>query len=300
MILLTLKVLLLLICSLVRVAFITLLERKVLSLVGLRLGPNKVSFFGLLQPMGDAIKLSNKQVNSLSNFSFFFYYLRASIIFIMSTFIWFCYFHEPVVISFKLSFLIFFLVLGLNSLNSILCGWRTFSKFSLVGRLRTVAQLISYEAVLYLCIFFVVFTFISLRISFLFFFPTYYAFILLPFVGLCWLPSFLAELNRTPYDFSEGESELVRGFNTEFGSSSFTLIFLAEYRNIIFFCIFSSFLFLYSDQFLFLCFSLFLFFVIWIRSVLPRYRFDKLIILCWKFFVPFLTCYFLIYLRFNI
>lgn len=276
----------------------TLLERKLLRLVGYRLGPNKVSFIGIFQPISDAVKLANKQLNYLSNFSFFFYYLSASSILFSSLFIWFCLYREPVPISLKFSLLIFLLVLAFNSFNSIFCGWRTFGKFSLIGRLRTVSQLISYEAVLYICIFFIlllycVFNFFSFN-----FFPYFFLSFIVPSCFYIWIPSFLAELNRTPYDFSEGESELVRGFNTEFGSRSFTFIFLSEYGYIVFFSLLTSFLFFWGSfsYFFFISF----FFVIWIRSVLPRYRFDKLIILAWKFYLPFLTLFFIFCLFFLI
>lgn len=279
---------------LISVAFITLLERKVLRIIGFRLGPNKVSFRGFLQPLGDAAKLANKQVNVLLNFSFFFYYIGSFLIFICALFLWGSMLG---VLDFKFCLLLIFLILGFNSLNSMISGWRTFGKFSLIGSMRTVAQLISYEAALYLCLFFLIF------FSFTFNSFTYsestlkFIFLLSLSCFYIWVPCVLAELNRTPYDFSEGESELVSGFNTEFGSGSFTLIFLAEYSNIIFFSIITSYLFFGSRGAIFRFFSFF-FFIIWIRSVLPRYRFDFLILLAWKFFIPFLTLIFVIYFFF--
>lgn len=276
---------------LVRVAFFTLLERKFLSLVGVRVGPNKVSFLGVLQPIGDALKLANKRINMLRRFSFFFYYLRSSIIIFRSLILFRTLFIEPCFVSFKFSILVFFIVLGLNSFNSILRGWRTFRKFSLLGSLRTVSQLISYEASLYLCIFLIVMSYSCFDLTEIFSFHFPFLFFLVPILGFIWIPVFLAELNRSPYDFSEGERELVRGFNTEFGSSSFTLIFLAEYGNILFFCFFTGVIFFSSP----LGILFFFLFVIWIRSVLPRFRFDKLMRLAWKSYIPFLTCLFIFY-----
>lgn len=286
-----LKVLFYLIVVLVRVAFITLLERKFLRLVGIRLGPNKVTFIGFLQPLGDAVKLANKQRNFLSNYSFFFYYLSACWIIFGSLVLWRRYPWGFSCFSFKFSILTLFVILSINSFFSVLAGWRTFSKYSLIGRVRTVAQLISYESSLYLCLFSLIFLFFCFRF-YSFSFELFYiaAFFLPPFFYI-WVPSFLAELNRTPYDFSEGERELVRGYNTEFGSSGFTLLFLAEYSNIVFFCALTSLLF-FGGVFVFLFLGCIIF-VIWIRSVLPRYRFDKLISLAWTFFIPFLTCIFL-------
>lgn len=288
--------LLVLIPVLLGVAFFTLLERKLLRLVGFRVGPNKVLLGGFLQPIADAFKLSSKQVNILSNFSFFFYYARSLLLIRGSFFLWYCYFRDPSVYSFKFLVLFFIAVLSLNSLRSIFRGWRTFRKFSLIGSLRTVCQLISYEAPLCFCLFFL-FTcsFSFCRADFLFY-GSHFIAGLFPYCLYIWLPCMLAELNRTPYDFSEGERELVRGFNTEFGSSCFTLIFLAEYSNMIFFCSFRCLLFFEARSLT--LFLLIFFFLIWVRSVIPRYRFDKLISLSWKFFIPFLTLWFILFCLF--
>lgn len=277
---------------LISVAFLTLIERKFLGIVGFRPGPNKVRISGIFQPIGDAFKLSNKSNNSLLNFSFYFYYLRGFFIITFSLCLWSIFFREPCPISLKFGLIFFILILGLNSFNSIFSGWRTLRKYTLIGRMRTVAQLISYEAALYICLIFLIFSYCCFNTFSIIFFPFSFFSLLIPIVFYFWLPSILAELNRTPFDFSEGESELVRGFNTDFGSSLFTLIFLREYSNILFFSLFSYFLFFF---FRINFFFLFFLYIIWIRSVLPRYRFDKLMLLCWKFFVPFLTMFFLFF-----
>lgn len=269
-----------------------------MRLVGLRLGPFKVSFLGFLQPITDAFKLANKRVNLLSNFSINFYYLSSFFTLFSSLIFWRLLYSEPSPINFKLSFLLFIFVLSFSSLNSILAGLRTYGKYSLIGTLRSVAQLISYELSLYMCIFFFFLSFTIYDIYHINFFTINFFFFFSARCFYIWLPSFLAELNRTPYDFSEGESELVRGFNTEFGSSSFTIIFLAEYRNILFFCLLTSYFFFFD--FFFLFFFLSVYFVIWIRSVLPRYRYDKLIGLAWKFFIPLLTLIFILYFLLSI
>nr|YP_009228544.1 NADH dehydrogenase subunit 1 [Phyllocoptes taishanensis]ALK03807.1 NADH dehydrogenase subunit 1 [Phyllocoptes taishanensis] len=283
----SLNYLILIVPALLGVAFITLLERKVLSIVGARLGPNKTSIYGLFQPISDAVKLASKQVNSLSGFSATFYYMSSLLMLFSALMLWTIFFS---VVDVKFGFLVIMISLGVNSLNSIIAGWSTFSKYPLLGSIRTVAQLISYEAVLYLCLFFIflycyTFNFFSSLGA-----STFFLSICSPICFYIWVPSVLAELNRTPYDFSEGESELVSGFNTDFGSSAFTLIFLAEYSNIIFFSLVTSLLFFTKFYPLFF---FFFFFVIWIRSVLPRYRFDLLMSLAWKFFIPFLTLVFL-------
>lgn len=281
---------LILIPSLLRVAFFTLLERKVLGIIGVRLGPYKVRAGGILQPLADAGKLLNKEINRLSNSSFIFYYLSSFLIIgIRFLIILLLGFFSPSY-NIKYTLIFLFLFLGLNRLNSILRGWRTYRKFSLLGSLRTVSQLISYEILLYIVIFFFFFLYFSMDFTYFIDFPF---FVWFPLLFMVWNLSVIAELNRTPYDFSEGESELVRGFNIEFGSSAFTFIFLAEYGNIFFFITLSSFLFFFPLVF---PFSLFLFFlVLWIRSVLPRYRFDKLIGISWKVLFPQLSFFFLFF-----
>lgn len=288
----SIKFLLVILPALIRVAFITLLERKLLGLVGLRVGPNKTSFIGILQPISDALKLSNKHSNSLSNISFFFYYIRAGFILFSSLLIWSCISLEPILVSWKIPVMVVLLCLAFNSFNSIISGWRTFRKYSLIGTVRTVSQLISYEAVLYMLFFLCLFFFSSFSFStwnFLGFIPLL---ISIPFAFYIWIPTVLAELNRTPYDFSEGERELVRGFNTEFGSRAFTLIFLAEYRNIIFLSLLTRNLFFHEAYFLAFIFMFML--ILWVRSALPRFRFDKLMNLAWKVFIPLRTLIFLI------
>lgn len=283
-------------CVLLRVAFLTLLERKILSLVGLRLGPYKVSFLGALQPISDAGKLANKQCNRLRNFSIYFYYVSGISIFVCRVLVWRCFFVNPFFSFHNLRIIFFMLILSLSRINCIARGWRTFGKYTILGRLRSVAQLISYESALYFCLFFFFFFLESFRLiesSYFFFRRTILIF---PFVLYIWLPCFLAELNRSPFDFSEGERELVSGFNTDLGRSSFTLVFLAEYSNILFFCFIRGYIYFFSSYFFF--FILFFIFVVWIRSVLPRFRFDKLIAISWTFFIPFLTFYFLSFIFF--
>lgn len=265
-----------------------------LSLVGVRLGPFKVSVGGLLQPINDAGKLFGKEVNSLSNISFVGYYLSSFLIIFFSLFLLLILSSDSWCLGVKFGVLILLIVLGLNRFRSILRGWRGFRKYSLLGRLRTVSQLISYELLLYLVFFFFLILYGSFDLRRLVGEEAPLLRLCLPVVFSIWVVSVLAELNRTPYDFSEGERELVRGFNIEFGSSAFTLIFLAEYGSIFFFIALSSLLFM-------ACLPLGLFFfllVLWIRSVLPRYRFDKLLALSWKVLLP--ECGFLLLLFFSL
>lgn len=292
------KYIILILPILLLVAFFTLLERKILRLVGIRLGPNKVSLYGVFQPFADALKLINKQTNKLSNFNINFYYFRTIIIIIRIIVIWICLATNPEVFYIKFTFIFLIVILSFNSLNVIISGWRTFRKYSLIGSMRRVAQLISYESVLYICVFFLFWSYSRFNSKEIFSsFSRFENVFLLPTVFLIWLISILAELNRTPYDFSEGERELVRGFNTEFGSQSFTFIFLAEYGNIAFFRLITSLIFFSK---IIIPFFIFInIFIIWIRSVLPRFRFDKLIELAWKVLIPILTILFISYVLFS-
>lgn len=283
------KLILVLIPVLVSVAFLTLLERKVLGIIGIRKGPYKVSLGGILQPIGDAVKLSNKQLNSISRFSYFFYYFSRIFILTMSLILWEFFRFSNELVSSKNRILLVIIVLAVISLKSIISGWRTFRKFSLIGSLRTLSILITYESILYvsLIVFILIFDSLSLKeINAGFHFAS-----ILPLLLILWLISTMAELNRTPFDFSEGERELVRGFNTEFGSKCFTVLFLSEYRNIIFIIMIRSFLFFTK---FFLYFTVLLFFIIWIRGVIPRYRYDKIIAFAWKLLIPAVTLIFLL------
>jgi NADH-ubiquinone oxidoreductase chain 1 len=168
----------------------------------------------------------------------------------------------------------------------ILAGWSSNSLYALLGSLRSIAQTISYEVSLFLILFSVLFL---IKRYNLFYFEIYQKYIWLFFlflpIALIWIISSLAETNRTPFDFAEGESELVSGFNVEYGGGGFALIFLAEYASILFIRILFSLLFLGASLislFFFLKLNFISFFFIWVRGALPRYRYDKLIYISWK------------------
>lgn len=264
--------------------------------MGQRLGPNKVRVRGVLQPIRDALKLRNKQINNLTISSFWFYYLRASMILGLTLTLWVRRTINPPLVRLKITILIIILILRINSIKVILRGWRTFRKYPLLGAMRTVRQLISYEVILYLIL--LCFIFLTSRFNFysVNFYKSNIIIFTSPIIFYLWVPAMLADLNRTPYDFREGERELVRGYNTEYGARGFTLIFLREYRNIAFFSLITAILFIQNYKIITTIFLFIIFSIIWIRATLPRLRFDKLIILAWKFFIPFGTIIFLIFL----
>lgn len=282
--------LLLIICVIVSVAFLTLLERKVLGYIQIRKGPNKIGYFGILQPFCDAIKLFTKEqiLPFLSNR--IVYYFSPIFSLFLSLFIWLCIPFLVKLYSFNLGVLFFFCCISFGVYIVILAGWSSNSVYALLGSLRSIAQTISYEVALVLILLSVLFIIGRFNLIYFDLYQKNIWFLILFFpIGLIWIISSLAETNRTPFDFAEGESELVSGFNVEYGAGGFALIFLAEYARILFISILFSLLFLGSQVssfifFLKLNFISFLF--IWVRGALPRYRYDKLINIAWKSYLP--------------
>nr|QIV24626.1 NADH dehydrogenase subunit 1 [Papunya picta] len=288
--LLLISSLILIVSVLLSVAFFTLLERKVLGYVQDRKGPNKVGFLGLLQPFSDGIKLFTKEQSFpfMSNLNL--YYLCPVFNLLLSLFLWMCMPFLTMNLSFNYSFLFFISVSSLGVYSIMMAGWSSNSNYSLLGSLRSVAQSISYEVSLVL----ILLSFLYLTMSLDIFDLTKYqenVWFLGFFIPLCfmWVVSSLAETNRTPFDFSEGESELVSGFNVEYSSGGFAMIFLAEYSSILFMSMLCCFLFLGGSPgswsfFLKLCLVVFLW--VWVRGTLPRFRYDKLMYLSWKSYLP--------------
>nr|ALO76781.1 NADH deshydrogenase subunit 1 [Chrysomelidae sp. SPH01] len=282
--------LLLFICVLVGVAFLTLMERKVLGYIQIRKGPNKVGFIGLMQPFSDAIKLFTKEQNYpfMSNFNLYYFSPLSNLF--LALLIWVCVPFLTVNLSFNLSLLFFLCISSLSVYTIMLAGWSSNSNYALLGSLRSVAQTISYEVSLVLIL--LSFLFMILSVSLFDFMKfqenIWFLFLMLP-LCMMWLVSSLAETNRTPFDFAEGESELVSGFNVEYSSAGFAMIFLAEYSNILFMSILSCFLFLGGQIMNFIFFiklGLLSFLWVWVRGTLPRFRYDKLMYLAWKSYLP--------------
>nr|QIV24561.1 NADH dehydrogenase subunit 1 [Utra nitida] len=289
-ILMSISSLLLVICVLVGLAFLTLMERKVLGYIQIRKGPNKVGFMGLVQPFSDAIKLFSKEQTYplMSNINL--YYLSPVISLFLALLLWLSMPLLSVNLSFNLSFLYFLSVSSLSVYSIMLAGWSSNSNYALLGSLRSVAQTISYEVSLALILLSFLFMITSLSIL-----DTkkyqelvWFLFLLFP-LCLMWLVSSLAETNRTPFDLAEGESELVSGFNVEYSSGGFAMIFMAEYASILFMSMLCTFIFLGGDldswQF-FLKLTLMSFLWVWVRGTLPRFRYDKLMYLAWKSYLP--------------
>lgn len=262
---------------LINVAFITLLERKILGFSQLRLGPNKPRIYGLAQPGADAIKLFSNQFILLISSNLLYKLSPAislSIILITWTTI---NFHQSSM-GFEFGVLFFLIILRISIYPLMLMGWGAKNKYTLIGSVRGVAQTISYEISLIFIVlsFLFIFKIISIkqltsgRKNEIYIFPI--------LLGL-WITVILAETNRTPFDFAEGERELVSGFNTEFRSRKFAIIFITEYAAIYLFSFFTEKISIFR-------FLLLIVFWIWIRATLPRYRYDILMNLNWKILLP--------------
>nr|AND96499.1 NADH deshydrogenase subunit 1 [Onthophagus nr. babirussa] len=283
-------VLIMVVMVLVGLAFLTLMERKVLGYIQIRKGPNKVGFMGILQPFSDGIKLFTKEQTFPYMANFFIYYLSPVMSLFLSLILWLCVPFITFLFSFNLGVLYFLCCSSLGVYTIMMAGWSSNSNYSLLGGLRAAAQTISYEVSLFIILLSFLLLVSSLNLIYFMKYQEYMWFLFLCYpLCMMWFISSLAETNRTPFDFAEGESELVSGFNVEYSSGGFALIFLAEYSSILFMSLLCVILFLGSNLmefsfFLKLVFMSFLW--VWVRGTLPRYRYDKLMYLCWKSFLP--------------
>nr|YP_010022640.1 NADH dehydrogenase subunit 1 [Sarcophaga kentejana]QOP39488.1 NADH dehydrogenase subunit 1 [Sarcophaga kentejana] len=296
--------LLLIIFVLVSVAFLTLLERKVLGYIQIRKGPNKVGIAGIPQPFCDAIKLFTKEQTYPLLSNYISYYFSPIFSLFLSLLVWMCMPLFVKLFSFNLGLLFFLCCTSLGVYTVMIAGWSSNSNYALLGGLRAVAQTISYEVSLALVL--LSFVFLIGGYNMLMFYKyqmfIWFLFIMFP-MALVWFSISLAETNRTPFDFAEGESELVSGFNVEYSSGGFALIFLAEYASILFMSMLFCVMFLGSDVFSLLFYvklTFISFMFIWVRGTLPRFRYDKLMYLAWKSFLPFSLNFLLFFVGFKV
>nr|ASV72570.1 NADH dehydrogenase subunit 1 [Allobathynella sp. JHS-2017] len=279
------NLLMLLIMVLVAVAFFSLAERKLLSSMQIRLGPNKMGFMGILQPFSDAIKLFTKNQIFLSFSNYTMYLITPILMLVLSLMFWLVSPKYNWSLSMKLTIMLFLVLVSLGVYTSMIMGLTANSKYSILGSLRSMAQTISYEISLIL----IVFSFIYMLSSFNSsekYFNMALLIIYLPFSIFFYL-SLLAETNRTPFDLTEGESELVSGFNTEFMSGSFALIFMSEYSMILIMSLMFVIIFMFKTNYMVVLAQTLMISLsfIWIRGTVPRIRYDNLMMLAWKIFL---------------
>nr|AGM52554.1 NADH dehydrogenase subunit 1 [Balaenoptera physalus] len=282
---------------LLAVAFLTLVERKILGYMQFRKGPNIVGPHGLLQPFADAIKLFTKEPLRPATSSTTMFIIAPALALTLALTMW-----SPLPMPYPLINMnlgvLFMLAMSSLAVYSILwSGWASNSKYALIGALRAVAQTISYEVTLAIILLSVLLMNGSYTLSTLattqeqlwLLFPSW------P-LAMMWFISTLAETNRAPFDLTEGESELVSGFNVEYAAGPFALLFLAEYANIIMMNMLTAILFLgtfhnphnpelYTANLIIKTLLLTMSFL-WIRASYPRFRYDQLMHLLWKNFLP--------------
>nr|AAS77781.1 NADH dehydrogenase subunit 1 [Tetraleurodes mori] len=288
-----LNLLILMLCALLGIAFFTLMERKLLSLSQNRKGPNKTAITGILQPVSDAMKLITKEINlnQKSNFSMFM--ISPCLNLTCSLVLWLIF---PWLFEFnvmKMSILFLMSCMTMNMISLMAMSWSSNSNYAFIGLMRTISQMVSYEINLIL----ILLTIINLTSQMSFsttghvqkYIPM--GVMLLPLLIL-WVMVILAETNRTPFDFSEGESELISGFNIEYSSKSFVFLFLSEYSSILVMSIITTLTFSGASMALpvfYLAYLMMCFFFIWTRATLPRFRYDKLMKLNWTQMLPINT-----------
>nr|QEP09176.1 NADH dehydrogenase subunit 1 [Aphaena discolor nigrotibiata] len=290
-----LSVFFLFIFILLSVAFFTLFERKILGYIQFRSGPTSVGFFGLFQPFSDALSLFSKEFYFLSFGNYFIYFIVPILGLSISLLFWLLLPLSFNLIGFIYGLFFFFCCSGLGVYFIMIAGWSSNSSYSLLGCMRSISQSISYEVVFFLIIFCYILYCESFNLVdyFYFQFDIWFFFFSFPLFFI-FLSCILAETNRSPFDFSEGESELVSGFNVEYSSFSFSLFFLSEYSNMMFMSFISCLIFFGGDcmNFFFYFKVIFIiYFFVWIRGSFPRYRYDKLMYLCWSSYLPVVLNY---------
>lgn len=299
---LILKILSIIVPLLIAVAYFTVAERKIMGIIQRRKGPNVIGYLGLLQALADGLKLFVKETTLPSNSNIIIFLLAPVLCFVLSLMGWVAIpFSDQIVISdINLGIIYLFAVSSLNVYSILLAGWSSNSKYAYLGALRSTAQMISYELSLGFIILNVIICAGSLNLSSIIYMQQKIWFIipLLPMFIIFYIVM-LAETNRHPFDLPEAEAELVSGYNVEYSAMTFALFFLGEYANMLLMSSLSAILFLggWLPIFNFLnflpgsfWFSLkvvigVIFFIV-TRATLPRYRYDQLMSLGWKCFLP--------------
>nr|YP_010338958.1 NADH dehydrogenase subunit 1 [Pseudoerythrocladia kornmannii]UNJ19030.1 NADH dehydrogenase subunit 1 [Pseudoerythrocladia kornmannii] len=298
------KFLTLVIPLLVAVAYLTLAERKVMASIHRRKGPNTVGIYGLLQPLADGLKLFAKETILPSSANLVIFILAPILTFFLSLVTWAVIpFNEGLVYAdLNLGVLYLLAISSLGVYGIIMSGWSSNSKYAFLGALRSAAQMVSYEVSIGLILISVLLCAGSLNLTTIVLAQQkiWYIVPLFPLFFMFYI-SILAETNRAPFDLSEAEAELVSGYNVEYAAMGFALFFLGEYSNMILMCSittvfflggwlpisnFTPFYWIPAEIWFGLKTTFLLFGFIWVRATFPRYRYDQLMRLGWKIFLP--------------
>tara|TARA_B100000989_G_scaffold154032_1_gene114901 strand:- start:1440 stop:2450 length:1011 start_codon:yes stop_codon:yes gene_type:complete len=299
-----LKIMVIILPLMIFIAYLTYFERRVIGAIQLRKGPNVVGPFGLFQPLADGLKLLTKETVVPTNSNKLIFLFSPILTFTLALIAWAVIpiDYNLVLSNINVGILYVFAISSLGVYGIIMAGWSSNSRYAFLGALRSAAQMISYEVSIGLIIINILLTVGSLNLTEIvlaqkdlwFFIPHFPVFVI-------FFISTLAETNRAPFDLPEAEAELVAGYNVEYSSLAFGLFFLGEYGNMILMSSLTTILFLggwhppFEYNFLYfipgffwfflkVCIILFLF--LWIRATLPRYRYDQLMRLGWKVFLP--------------
>ncbi len=305
LIIIVLKILAIVVPLLVAVAFMTYAERKIMGAMQLRQGPNIVGPFGLLQPFADGLKLFAKEQILPAGANRIVFYVAPMLTFFLALVAWAVIpFDDGMVLAdINVGILYLFAISSLGVYGIVMAGWASNSRYAFLGALRSAAQMVSYEVSMGLVIITVLLCVGSLNLTKIVQAQEtiWFAIPLLPMFVIFFI-SALAETNRSPFDLPEGESELVAGFMVEYSSAPFALFFLGEYANMILMSAMTSILFLGGwlpplpiapftwipgPIWFALKIAFCLFVYVWVRATMPRYRYDQLMRLGWKVFLPF-------------
>ena len=294
---------------LIGVAYFTLAERKIMSAIQRRLGPNVVGYWGLFQPLADGLKLVIKQtiVPNKAQRSLFLFAPVYTFALALSAWAVIPFNDSAVIANIELGVIYLLAISTLSVYGLIIAGWSSNSKYAFLGALRSAAQIISYDVSLGLILLSLLLCTSSCNLSEIVLAQKNIWFVI-PFwpLALMFFVSSLAETNRSPFDLTEAEAELVSGYNVEYSAVGFALFFLAEYSNILLISVYISILFLggWLSPVYFLAWipgslwlgiktSIIAFLFIWVRATLPRYRYDHLMFLGWKCFLPLALGFFI-------
>lgn len=295
------KILIIVIPLLIAVAYLTLAERKVLGSMQLRKGPNIVGVYGLLQPIADGLKLFSKEAILPTHANLGIFIIAPILAFTLALISWAVipYSRGAIVADINISILYLFAVSSISVYAILTSGWSSNSKYAFFGAIRAAAQMISYEVSIGLIIMSVIVCTGSLNLTDIVLAQRdiWYIIPLFP-ASIMFFVSALAETNRAPFDLTEGESELVSGYNVEYSGMTFALFMLAEYSHIILMSLLTSLLFLggwlpfpFLDIIpptinLAIKTTLITFLFVWVRASFPRMRYDQLMQLLWKSYLP--------------